>query len=380
MALTSAVMKINMAGLKHNLRHFLEHLKPNTKLMIMVKAFAYGTGIVPIAQWAKDTGFVDYLGVAYTSEGVELRRSAHISLPIMVMVVNESEFGICRQFNLEPVIYSMYIFDKFLEFLKQIEDQEGIIQFPDVHIKLDTGLHRLGISLNQLPSLINKLIANSHRIHVKSLYSHFIGSYCPELDVITQNQADLFISNAQAIEKALGYSVIKHLCNSCGIIRHPNLHLDMVRLGAGLYGIWPTEPKIKFQKVVASLFVPIVRLESVCENETVGYIQQRLNRSSLIGVISIGYADGLRRRLNHGEGRAWICGHRVPILSISMDMTMIDLTDVDGQVKVNDQVEIFGEHIPIEEMAQWCGIVSHELLVGLGQRIRRIYVTENDEN
>ena len=241
-------------------------------------------------------------------------------------------------------------------------------------------MHRLGISLNQVPNLITELNANSHHIRVKSVYSHFIGSYSSELDAITQHQADLFVSNAQTIEKALGYSVIKHVCDSGGIIYHSNFHLNMVRLGAGLYGIWSVEPKIEFQRVVVSLFAPIIRLESVCENETIGYIRHRLNRSSLIGVISIGYADGLRRSLNNGEGRLWICDHRVPIISISMDMMMIDLTDVNESVKVNDQVEIFGEHILVEEMAQWCRILPIELLSGLGQRIKRVYVAENDTN
>ena len=259
-------------------------------------------------------------------------------------------------------------------------DQTDSNRFPDVHIKLDTGLHRLGISLNQISGMVTELNANNHRVHVKSIYSHFIGSSSSELDAITQNQADVFISNAQIIEKALGYNVIKHICDSGGIIHHTNFHLDMVRLGAGLYGIWSVDPKVEFQKVIASLFVPIIQIESVCENETVGYTQHQLNRTSLIGTISIGYADGLRRCLNNGEGRVWIYNHRVPIISISMDMTMIDLTDVHELVKVNDEVEIFGEHIQIEEMAQWCNMSPYELLPGLGQRVKRIYVAKDNEN
>ncbi|CAF1351287.1 unnamed protein product [Rotaria sordida] len=348
--------------------------------MLIVKAFAYGTGALPIALWAEKTGVVDYLAVSYVSEGVDLRCSGHISLPIMVMVVTEYEFDICRQFNLEPVMYSMHILDKLIQYLTQEDDQVSSNRFPDVHIKLDTGLHRLGISLNQISNLITELNANSHYIRVKSIYSHFIGSSNSKLDAITQRQADLFVSHAQTIEKALGYSVIKHICDSGGIIHHSNFHLNMVRLGAGLYGIWSVEPKIEFQRVVVSLFVPIIRLESVCENETVGYIQHRLNRSSLIGVISIGFADGLRRHLNNGEGRIWICNRRAPIINIAMDMTMIDLTDVDDSVKVNDQVEIFGEHIMIEEMAQWCRMSPYELLSGLGQRVKRVYVADNDAN
>jgi alanine racemase len=253
-------------------------------------------------------------------------------------------------------------------------------RFPDVHIKLDTGLHRLGISLNEVSHLISELNASSHSIRVKSVYSHFIGSPNRELDAITQQQADLFVSNAQMIEKALGYSVIKHICDSGGIIHHSDFHLNMVRLGSGLYGIWSVDPKIEFLRVVVSLCAPIIRLESIYENETVGYIQRRLNRTSLIGVISIGYADGLRRCLNNGEGRVWICGHRVPIISITMDMTIIDLTDVNESVKVNDQVEIFGEHITVEEMAYWCKMSPFELLPGLGQRVKRVYIVENDVN
>ncbi|CAF3770525.1 unnamed protein product [Rotaria magnacalcarata] len=279
------------------------------------------------------------------------------------MVATEYEVETCRQFNLEPVIYSMHIFDKFLEFLQQTEDPADRIPFPNIHIKLDTGLHRLGISINDVPNLINKLSENSHRIHVKSIYSHFMGIYTSGLDDMTRHQADLFATNAATIEKALGYSVMKHLCNPGATIRYPDFHLDMVRIGCGLYGIWPVEPKVEFQKCVASLVAPIIRLEWVCENDTVGYAQHRLNHSLLIGVLCIGYVDGLRRHLNNGEGRVWIYGHRVPIISISMDMTMIDLTDV------NDQVEIFGENIPLAQMARWCQMVSHELIARLNQRV-----------
>ena len=259
-------------------------------------------------------------------------------------------------------------------------NEENSNPFPCIHLKLDTGLHRLGIELDQIPYVISKLTTNSNRIHVKSIYSHFIGSYNVALDANTQQQADLFVYHAQQIEKAIGYSVIKHLCNSGGIVRHPNLYLDMVRIGVGMYGIWPEEPKMEFQKIVISLFAPIIQLRYVTEGETVGYTQYQLKRSSLIGVLRIGYADGLRRHLNSGEGRVWICGQRVPILSIAMDMTMIDLTDVDGQVKTNDQVEIFGEHLPVEEMAAWCKMVSYEFVLGFGQRIQRIYVEESDAN
>jgi len=259
-------------------------------------------------------------------------------------------------------------------------DQNNLQLFPHVHLKLDTGLHRLGISDDQIPCVIDKLIANSHRIRVKSIYSHFAASYISDFDTKTRHQAALFISNAHYIEKALGYSLIKHLCNSGSTVRHPEFHLDMVRLGVGLYGIWSVEPKQNFQKVVVSLFAPIVQLKRVNEDATVGYSQYRLNRPSLIGTLRIGYADGLRRHLNNAEGRVWICGHRIPVLSISMDMTMIDLTDIDGQVKVNDQVEIFGEHLPIEEMAQSCNMSSFEFLLGFSQRVKRIYVDENNEN
>jgi alanine racemase len=368
-------MKINLTALKFNLDQFYQRLKPDTKLMIMIKASAYGTGPIPIAQWVEKTCLADYLAVAYVSEGVDLRCSGKISLPIMIMIVTDSEFETCYQFTLEPVIYSMHLLDKLIEFLDKIEG--NVKPFPHVHLKLDTGLHRLGISFDQLPYMISKLIVNSHRIHIKSIYSHFIGSYNSELDSHTQRQADLFLSSAEYIEKGLGYSTIKHLCNSGGIIRHPNLHLDMVRLGLGMYGVWPTEPKMKFQKTVISLFAPIVQLNYVNEDQTVGYTQYLLKRPSLIGVLRIGYADGLARHLNSGEGRVWICEQRVPILSLSMDMTMIDLTDVTGQVQVNDQVEIFGEHLPVEEMAEWCKMVCYEFLLGFGQRIKRIYIEEN---
>lgn len=234
--------------------------------------------------------------------------------------------------------------------------------------------------MDEIATLIDKIKSYSQQIHIKSIYTHFVASYNPDLNHKTEYQADLFISSAEKIEKALGYHVIKHLCSSGTALRYPHLNLDMIRLGAGLYGIWPVEPKPIFQKVVASLYAPIIRLEWICKNETVGYAQCQLNRCSLIGVIAIGYVDGLRRHLNNGEAQVWIHGHRASIISISMDMTMIDLTDIHMLVKINEQVEIFGHNISIEEMSNWCKMVPHEFLSGLGQRIRRVYIAENDEN
>jgi alanine racemase len=242
---------------------------------------------------------------------------------------------------------------------------------------LDTGLHRLGFNLDEIPCLITKLKSNCDLIHMKSIFSHFIGSYSPEIDQITRHQAHLFISNSECIENAVGYSIIKHLCNSGGIIHYPDFQFDMVRLGVGLFGLWPIGSTKQFQKIVVSLFSPIIHLQYVKQHETVGYTQFKLNRSSLIGTLKIGYADGLKRHLNNGEGRVWIHGHRIPILSLSMDTTIIDLTDLQGQVKINDQVQIFGEHLPIEEMAQWCKQTSYEFILGFNQRIERIYFEED---
>ena len=370
-----SIMKINLTALKWNLKMFRDSLKEGTKLMVMLKAFAYGTGPVQIARWLEKQALVDYLAVAHGSEGVDLRREGQVSLPIMIMSVTEHEFELCHRFNLEPVIYSLYLLDKLINWM----ETSGSLTFPSIHIKVDTGLHRLGINVDEVPSFIDKMKSYPNHLHIKSIFSHFIGSYSCEIDSITRDQARSFIVHSELIEKSLGYSLVKHLCNSGGIVRHPEFQLDMVRLGVGLFGLWPIGSKKDFQKIVVSLFAPILHLQYVQENGTVGYNQQRLRRHSLIGTLRIGYADGLKRHLNDGQGRAWAYGHEIPILSLSMDTTIVDLTDLDGMVKINDQVEIFGEHIPIERMAQWCQMASYEFILGFSSRIRRIHIEETDE-
>ena len=363
------VLEINLSALANNLKQYQQQVLPSTKLMAIVKAFSYGSGSAEIArvlQFCK----VDYLAVAYADEGVELRK-AGIRLPIMVMNIDEAGFDALIEYALEPEIFSFTIYQSFHQYLLQ----QGITEFP-VHIKVNTGMNRLGFEPNDVQALCTSLQQNK-TMTVQSVFSHLVASETAMHDGFTKHQSILFENFCNETEKILGYSFIKHIANTAAIFRKPELQFDMVRLGIGLYGVDSANEKQISLEPVATLKTTIAQIRIVKAGETIGYNRKGLvNRDSKIATIRIGYADGLSRRLSNGVGKVFVHGKLAPTIgNICMDMTMIDVTDID-EIKENDIVEIFGKHISVEQIAEWCNTIAYEVMAGISQRVKRIYLEE----
>ncbi len=363
------VLEINLNALTQNLNVYKALLRKDTKIMGMVKAFSYGSGSFEVANKLQFEG-IDYLAVAYTDEGISLRKNG-IELPMMVMNADDNTFDLLIEWNLEPEIYNMRTLQKILQ---TVQDADRI-QYP-IHIKLDTGMHRLGFEEKDLDSLIDLLLLHKE-LKVASVFSHLSGSEEVELDKFTARQAALFIKMTDRLKEKLGYDFAMHLCNSSGIVRHPELHFDMVRLGLGLYGFDSSETISKQLKNVSRLKTIISQIKEVPVTETVGYNRKGiLQRDTIIGTVCVGYADGIPRRLGNGIGRMFINGYAAPIVgNVCMDMCMLDITDI-PDVKEGDSVIVFGEELPVTELAKWAGTIPYEILTGISQRVKRVYYEE----
>jgi alanine racemase len=360
------IMEIDLGAVAHNLNYFKSKLNSDTKIMVMVKAFAYGSGSAEIAnvlQYHK----VDYLGVAYADEGVELRNN-NITLPIMVMNPSEDSFDALMANNLEPEIYSFRIFDLFLKF---IEGRQATI-----HLKLDTGMHRLGFNENDLPELL-ALLRNHPFVKVGSIFSHLAGADESQHDNFSHDQSKLFSSIADKITKTLGYKPLYHILNSPGILRLPELQFDMVRLGIGLYGIDPTHEKFIGLKPVATLKTIISQIKKIPAGETIGYGRKgKAMKDTTLATIAIGYADGFSRAFSRGVGEVMINGNSAKVMgNVCMDMTMVDITGIEAQE--GDEVIIFGEELPIQSLAQKINTISYEILTSTSERVKRVFVAES---
>ena len=365
----STVMEINLTALAHNLKQYQQQLQPGTRLMAMIKAGGYGSGSAEVAnvlQFHK----VDYLAVAYADEGTELRKSG-ISLPLLVLNVDEAAFEVIADNNLEPELFSFHIIRAFDAYLLQ----QGIQQYP-VHIKLDTGMHRLGFEEHDLPGLLS-FLQTTNRLAVKSVLSHLAASEAQEEDEFTLHQYDVFNRCCNQLEDALGYHFIRHIANSAAIFRHPQIQLDMVRLGIGMYGVDSANEQGLQLQTVCTLKTTIAQLRHVKKGDTVGYNRRGLlERDSVIATIRIGYADGFSRKLSNGNGAVFIKGKVAPVTgSVCMDMTMVDVTDI-PDVKEGDEAEVFGSYIPVQQVAKQCGTIAYEILTGISQRVKRIYIEE----
>lgn len=359
------VLEIDLNAVAHNLKQYQQLLRPETKLMGMVKAFAYGSGSFEVAnvlQFHK----IDYLAVAYADEGVELRKGG-INLPVMVMNVDPTTFDVLVQYNLEPDIYAPELLHAFEAYLKR----EGIQQFP-VHIELETGMNRLGFSESQLHDLLESL--SSKLFKVQSVFSHLAASEDPQQDAYTQQQYERFQSMVSKLQQILPYPFIKHIANTAGISRHPELQMDMVRLGIGLYGIDSGNSHLLQLQEVSTLKSTIAQIKHLEEGETVSYGRKGVvSRKTTIATVRIGYADGYPRTLSTGAGKMWVNGHLAPVIGIvCMDMTMIDITDI-PQVAVGDEVVIFGKQLPVEQVAHWAQTIPYQMLTGISQRVKRVY-------
>ncbi|MBN8672682.1 MAG: bifunctional UDP-N-acetylmuramoyl-tripeptide:D-alanyl-D-alanine ligase/alanine racemase [Chitinophagales bacterium] len=362
------VLEINLNGIVHNLKQYQQLLKPSTKVMAMVKAFAYGSGgaeIAGILQYHK----VDYLGVAYADEGVELRR-AGISLPIMVMNPEESSFDSIVDYNLEPELYSFELLSAFDSFLRR----EGLQQYP-VHLEIETGMNRLGFALSEIGKLGDLLNTSSFKI--QTVFSHLAGSEDTVQDEFTMEQFRQFQIAVKLLAEKIGYSFISHISNSAAILRHPLLQLDMVRLGIGLYGVDSAATGRLDLFPVTTLKSTVAQVKYLKAGESVSYNRKGVvSRDSVIATVRIGYADGYPRRLGNAAGKMLINGKLAPVIgTVCMDMTMLDVTDIPG-VKEGDDVIVFGKELPVQQVAEWAQTIPYEIMTGVSQRVKRVYFEE----
>ncbi|MDP9079490.1 MAG: bifunctional UDP-N-acetylmuramoyl-tripeptide:D-alanyl-D-alanine ligase/alanine racemase [Bacteroidota bacterium] len=363
------ILEINLNALLNNLNFYRSKLKPGVKVMAMVKAFSYGSGTFEVAnilQYNK----VDYLAVAYIDEGVALRNSG-ISLPIMILNPEASAFDKLIEFNLEPVIYSFGLFDDFIKYAKE----QNVTSFP-IHLKIDTGMHRLGFENVDVETLCDMLEENRY-VRIQSIFSHLVASEAAQHDEFTKKQISSFEKAYKEIEKTLGYKVIKHLSNTSGIIRWPGAHYDMVRLGIGLYGIdmGMTTPDSGLQPI-ASLKTSVAQVKKVKAGETISYSRSgRLAKNGQIATVRIGYADGYLRAFGNGVGKMLVNGKLAPTVgNITMDMCMIDVSGLN--VREGDEVIIFNEQQRINELATQIGTIPYEILTNVSQRVKRVYFYE----
>jgi len=359
------VLEVDLDAVVHNLKYFRSLLRPTTKIVCMVKAFGYGVGSYELAKTLQDRG-ADYLAVALADEGAELRREG-VTMPIMVMNPEEHAFNTLFEYRLEPEIYNFSMLNAIIRETRR----RGITSYP-VHIKLDTGMNRLGFEAGDIPQL--QSILTNEGIKVKSIFTHLAGSDSPLLDDFTHKQIERYKTESEKIEQTLDYKVLKHALNSAGIERFAEYQFDMVRLGIGLYGISALNNGAL--KPVAALKTRILQIREVPQTETVGYNRNgRLARPSRIACLPIGYADGLDRRLGNGRGYAIINGVRCPFAgNICMDICMVDVTDIEASE--GDTAVIFGEGITISELAAQLETIPYEILTSISPRVKRVYYRE----
>ena len=360
------VLEINLDAISHNLNEFRRYLDPSTRIMVMVKAFAYGAGPAEIASLL-EYHRVSYLGVAYADEGVELR-IAGVSLPVMVMNPDPSSSEIMINNNLEPELYSFSSFDRFSD----VASRHGLVHYP-VHIKIDTGMHRLGFMPEDVEELAAR-IKKSESIKIISVFSHLASSEDPAFDSFTHRQVQVFLRAVSQIQAATGYPFLRHICNSSGIVRFPQYQFDMVRPGIGIYGAGDFG---KLDLKVAGRFkTRISQIKRIPAGEPVGYgCADVSDKERVIAILPVGYADGLNRRLGNRIGELLIKGTRVPLIgNICMDMCMADVTGL--RADEGDEAEIFGENIRIDEIAAKCQTIPYEILTSIPGRVKRTFYRE----
>ena len=366
------VLKVNLSALVDNVRYFRSLLKPETKQTCMVKAFAYGAGSVEVSKALQDSGLVDYLAVAVADEGVELRR-AGITLPIIIMDPEVAAMDLILENNLEPNVYS----HQSLKTVIAAAEAKGLENVP-IHVKIDSGMHRLGFYKEDMPWLIERL-GSTKAVRVASVFSHLAGSDEAQFDDFTKEQIAYFDSCAEeliagiTVSRNNGIPVLKHILNSAGIERFGEYQFDMCRLGIGLYGFSFVGAKLRN---VCTLETTILSVKTVKAGETIGYGRHtKLEEDRVIAVIPIGYADGFDRRFSNYGGEVWVRGQRCPVVgNVCMDQAMIDVTGADA--RPGDIAEVFGEHMPLEELADKLGTITYEILTSVSRRVQRVYINE----
>jgi alanine racemase len=358
------ILEVNLNAVVDNLNYFKSFLKPETKMVCMIKADAYGAGAVEIAKTLQDQR-VDYLAVAVADEGVTLRK-AGITANIMVMNPEMTAFKTMFDYDLEPEVYSFRLMDALIKAARK----EGITGWP-VHIKFDTGMHRLGFDpVDDIYKLVDRL-KHQNAIIPRSVFSHFVGSDSDGFDEFSARQFALFEEGSQQLQAAFSHHILRHMDNSAGIEHFPERQMDMCRLGIGLYGVDPRNNQIL--STVSTLKTTILQMRHVPAGETVGYSRKgKIDRDSVIAAIPIGYADGLNRGLGNRHCYCLVKGQKAEYVgNICMDVAMIDVTDIPCQE--GDQVEIFGEHLPVTELSDVLGTIPYEVLTGVSNRVKRVY-------
>ena len=378
------ILEVNLSAVAENLNYYRSFMRPETKMVCMVKASAYGAGAVEIAKTLQDHR-VDYLAVAVADEGAELRR-AGITANIMVMNPEMSSFHTLFEHRLEPEVYSF----RLLEALISAAEREGITNYP-IHIKLDTGMHRLGFDacapeLPEIGALIDRLQAQKALIP-RSVFSHFVGSDSEDFDAFSTRQWQLFCAAADKLQNAFPYHILRHICNSAAIQHFPERHCDMVRLGLGLYGVNPLDSQFTIDNSqltihksslspISTLKTTILQIHDVPASDTVGYSRRgHLTRDSRIAALPIGYADGLNRHLGCGRGYCMVNGKKAPYVgNICMDVCMIDVTDID--CREGDTAVIFGPELPPTVLAEIIDTIPYEILTSVSPRVKRVYYVD----
>jgi Alr-MurF fusion protein len=363
------VLEVNLNAVTNNYNVYANLVEKDVAIMAMVKAFSYGAGAFEIANKLQFLG-ADYLAVAYVDEGVLLRQSG-ITTPIMVLNADSHAFHNMIQYQLEPELYSLAILKKFIEVCKQ----EEVVAYP-IHLKIDTGMHRLGLTMRDLKEAM-KLILDHPEIKIKSIFSHLAASDDPSLDEYTSQQASIFNEAIVLINQHIDYHYFKHICNTSGIARHPNLHYNMVRLGVGLYGVDYSSMLAKKIQHISRLKTAIAQIKYLDAGETVGYSRKgKVNKPSKIATVCIGYADGISRTLGNGKGSMYIHGKLAPIIgNVCMDMCMLDVTEI-PMVQEDDEVIVFGPELPITQLAEWAGTIAYEIMTDISTRVKRVYYEE----
>jgi alanine racemase len=361
------ILEVNLDAIVHNYKIFRSALDHKTKMICMVKAFGYGVGAFELAKTLQNQG-CDYLAVAVADEGEELRKEG-ISIPLMMMNPELSSFNLLFEYMLEPEVYSF----KLLDALMKAATRRGITSFP-VHIKIDTGMHRLGFSPKDVPEVCRK-IKEQGGLTVRSVFTHLAGSDDSNLDNYTYYQLDTFKKASLQMEKEIGYPVLRHALNSAGIERFQDYQMDMVRLGISLYGV-SASGVMKDLQSVCSLKTIVLQTRKLKAGDSVGYGRNAvLTRDSIIAVIPIGYADGYNRKLGNSAGEVLIQGKRCKTVgNVCMDTCMIDVTDIDAQE--GDEVIIFNNNLTISEIADKLGTIPYEILTSVSPRVKRIYFWE----
>lgn len=358
------VLEIKLSSIEHNLNFFRSKLKKGTKTLAVVKASGYGSDAVRVAEFLEKMS-VDYFAVAYTDEGIALRKSG-ISTPILVLHPQLQNLSLLIQYNLEPNLYSKKVFQAFLD----IAESSGLHTYP-IHLKFNTGLNRLGFKASDADFLFRQL-KEQKSIHVKSIFSHLVASEDDIEREFTLKQIKKFETIALSFESVLGYKPMMHMTNTSGILKYPEAHFDMVRLGLGLYGFTNDVSLNSKLKNVLSLKSVVSQIHEVKKNESVGYNRGFIAENAMkTATIPLGHADGFFRCLGQGKVFVKINGHKAPIIgNICMDMVMIDVTDIDCEE--GDQVIIFDSRAEVLELAAKANTISYEVLTAFGERIKRL--------